>query len=105
MATPQNSNGIYINTTTSLEPTNLCCYKAIYPACIKNNIFLTRTVIETEGQNKSAGSLVNIVSALRDIGKSNNLLALDANIAPNITPALTTAEKLIISTKFKALIA
>lgn len=105
MAIPQNPNGVFINTITNLEPTNLCCYQAKFPACINKNIFLSTTIIETEGANKSVGSLGNIVNALRGIEKSVKLLALDTAIAPNINPVLTAAEKLIISTGFKTTLA
>lgn len=101
MAVPQNTNGVYVNPNTNKEPSNLCCYTATYPACMNKNIFLTTVVLETEGANKSAGSLANIVDALRGIEKSTNLLSLDADISPSIVPALTTTQKTIIIEGFK----
>jgi hypothetical protein len=104
MATPQNPNGVYVNTITLKEPENLCCYKAIYPACMSKNIFLTTTVLETEGTNPTAGSMANIVASLKEIARSTKLLALDAAIAPNIVPLLTAVQKSKISADFKAII-
>lgn len=99
MANPQNANGVYNNPSTNQEPTNLCCYKTVFPTCISKNIFLTTTVIETEGSNPNAGSLVNIANALRGIERATNLIALDT--AVTLTPPLTAAQKTDLSNLFR----
>lgn len=104
MATPQNPNGVYLNTVSNNEPSNLCCYKTTFPQCLKENIFLSSTVIETEGQGTQSGAMSNIAAALRDLVTTNKLLALDTAIAPNINPALTPTQRTNISTNFKALL-
>jgi len=99
MANPQNANGVYNNPVTNQEPTNLCCYKTVFPTCLSSNIFLTTTVIETPGANPNAGSLVNIANALRGIERAVNLIALDSDVT--LTPPLTTAQKTDLSNLFK----